>query len=113
MKTINRSAVIVKPKEPFLAWLNGLSSDEKRTLEGIRDECTVFLIPEYDEIQEAQDFIKKNFKTIFSNELEGWCTDPKEFPGKLTYKMFCEWFECEINSEIVDLSAKILTVEEF
>ncbi len=113
MKIINRSAVIVKPKKPFLEWLNGLPSEEKRSLDDIRDECTVFLIPEYDMAKEAKDFIKRNFKTIFRIELEGWHTDPKDVPEKLTYKMFKEWFECEISSEIVDLSPKILRVEEF
>ncbi|SHK10919.1 hypothetical protein SAMN02745216_02889 [Desulfatibacillum alkenivorans DSM 16219] len=112
MRSVNRSAVIVKPNEPFLNWLKKLYPEEAYSLEDIRNECTVFLIPEYDMVEEAQGFIKRNFKTIFRLELGGWSTDPKNFPGKLTYKMFCEWFACEINSEVYDLSAKKITVED-
>ena len=113
MESVNRTAVVIKPKRPFVDWLNsvpGESSDN--TLEGISSENTTFLIPELFGHKESLAYIKKIYDQIFGFELFGWYTDEELWPKKRTWKMFQEWFSIEINSEIFDLVDEEIEKEE-
>jgi|GEM_PF-3855502 len=46
MKKINRYAFIVRPKKPFLDWANYTDPNHPMTLDEIRDEPDVYLLPE-------------------------------------------------------------------
>ena len=54
LDTINRSCLILKPKQPFVDWLNmidlkePIDSNEPIDLKEVREDVTVFLIPEFD-----------------------------------------------------------------
>ena len=53
MDTINRSAVIVMPAQPFLDWLHQADpTSAELTLEDLRHEPTIYLLPEYDTEQQ-------------------------------------------------------------
>jgi hypothetical protein len=57
MQRINRTAVVIKPKQPFVDWLNQIPyEDHDYTLEKIRDENTVFLIPDFDYTSDFMDY---------------------------------------------------------
>jgi hypothetical protein len=43
------------------------------------------------------------YSDIFEFELMGWYTDKDLWPDKRSWNMFQEWFEIEINSEVIDL----------
>ena len=103
MHTINRAILIVKPRSPFLDWVNGLNTSEvPMTLDDLTTEQSVFLIPEVDE-GELELHVRRHFKTIFENELEGWAGDRRAWPKQLTAKLFHEWFHLEWGSEVFDL----------
>ena len=76
---INRAAVILKYKTPAVKWVNDADTPD------------IF-----------NQWIKKNFKAFFENELEGWYTDERLWPKKRNLKLFYEWFEVECHSVIVD-----------
>ena len=49
MQSINRTAVVVRFKEPFVDWLNSLPDDDfNYTLERVSTDNLTFLIPESD-----------------------------------------------------------------
>lgn len=98
--SIDRNAIIVKPKKPFYDWLHSLY--EKSPKLG-KEENNVYLIREMVSNEEVRKWIKKNFDQIFINELNDWNTNEEGWPQKRTFKMFEEWFEVEINSMILDL----------
>ncbi|MBF0453897.1 MAG: hypothetical protein HQL72_03645 [Magnetococcales bacterium] len=103
MHTINRAILIVKPRTPYLDWVNGLNQSEKPvTYDELITEQSVFLIPEVDE-GELELHVRRHFKTIFENELEGWSLDHGDWPQKRTFKLFKEWFQLEWGSEVYDL----------
>jgi hypothetical protein len=80
MDTINRSVALVKPKQPFLEWLNALPDNEELfTLTDLQTDCTVLLLPEFGNDLQAQKFIKKIHAEIFERELDSFCTDPVGF----------------------------------
>ncbi len=99
-ESINRNAIVVKPKQPLYDWINALYPQSPVLA---KEEGTVYLIRERDNNEIIERWIKRNFDKIFLNELNDWHTDENDWPAKRTYKMFQEWFEVEIHSFIIDL----------
>lgn len=113
MKTLNRTAVVVKPKEPFLKWAQSLSEPgDSITLDELQREGTVYLIPEFGSDQKTKDYLGTHFHAIFENQLIGWYQEETDWPQNRTLSMFWEWFEVEIDSEVMDLADEALEVEE-
>lgn len=112
MQGINRTAVIIKPKQPFVDWINNIPDEgTKITLEDI-DENSTFLIPEFVNNDEALKYIKKVYAEIFDEELFAWYQEESLFPKNRTWKMFQEWFYIEINSIVLDIVDEEIEKEE-
>jgi len=101
-ESINRNAIIIKPKQPLLDWANAIFPGSPVTLESI-SEGTVYLVKERDSNEQIKKWLQKNFDEIFQNELNNWHTDEKDWPTKRTFKNFVEWFDVEIHSVVLDL----------
>jgi len=113
MQVINRTAVVIRPKQPFVDWLNSIPDEDiDFTLERVSKDNITYLIPEYDNPDEALACIKEIYSYIFKFELFGWYTDEEPWPKNRTWKMFQEWFEIEINSEVFDLVDEAIEKEE-
>jgi hypothetical protein len=104
---INRSAIIVKPKQPFLDWLNNLYPNDE--MDDIR-EVNTYLVT--DKIEDLETYLKKKFDKFFMMELEEWHTNKKEWPQKRNYKMFNLWFRVETSTMIYDLEKKPILKSE-
>lgn len=98
--SINRNAIVIKPRQALLDWVNSIYPDSPVT--GI-PEGTVYLVKEKDSNEAIERWLAKNFDDIFQNELNNWHTDEKDWPGQRTWKQFKEWFEVEIHSIILDM----------
>lgn len=104
LQSINRTAAIIQPKQPFVDWLNSLPDDDHDySLEELSADNLTFLIPEAESPDEAMDYIRKKHDLIFEWELWGWVTVKECWPAKRDWKVFKEWFEIEISSEVFDL----------
>ena len=70
---LNRAALIVRPKQPYLDWAAGLEED------GVHPdpagEQTVYLIPEPEDDADAERILQEVYPHVFENELDGWWTD--------------------------------------
>ena len=101
---INRAAVILKYKEPFIKWLTEVDpgdEDPGITMAEANDDSTVYLISEEDG-ENLDEWIALNYKTLFESELEDWYADASLWPKKRTEKMFHEWFEIDCHTAIYD-----------
>lgn len=99
---INRSAVILKPKQPFIDWYIALNPDEDEELfRKEMNEPSIYLVKEYDD--DLEKLLKKKFDKFFTMELGDWHTNKKEWPQKRNYKMFKLWFQVETSMFIYDL----------
>jgi hypothetical protein len=111
---VNRAAIILKCKEPFLRWLNESDPYDDNpgiTLESVNDDRTVYLIHDHD-AENVEEWISLNFKQIFESELEGWYTDDSLWPKNRNRKLFDEWFNVECHSVILDtVGTKIIDDE--
>lgn len=111
MKLVNLSAIIVKPKQPYWDWVNNLD-DEPISPESLSSEHPVYLLPECDSDAQFQLWLKKNYLTIFENELHAWWQDDNDWPVVRDYKTFRAWFEIQYGSEVFDMSEKPLLTEK-
>ena len=101
---INRSAVILKYKEPFVRWISEVDpyvDDPGIASENANEDRTVYLITE-DDAENIEKWISLNFKTLFESELEDWYTDESLWPKKRNRKTFDEWFSVECHTVIID-----------
>ena len=103
---------IVKPKQPYVDWINAQSDQETPVpLSHFHRDCHTFLIPEVLGDNEAYAYIQAFKLEIFETELNSWSKDPKVWPKRRTPAMFDEWFDLEFHSMIFDLHRKPIRKE--
>ena len=105
MEMVNRSAVIVKPRQPNLRWARrddaeGLAETVFKTFHA---EPTVYLLPEYEDPPSQNKVLEEFWPRLFEVMLEGWITDEGHWPKNRTFEMFHEWFEVYMSSIVRDL----------
>jgi hypothetical protein len=112
---IDRAVIIVKPKQPFVDWIQAHpdSAGLNLTLEQVREDSTAYLIPDLDSDQDAEEYIKDLSSDIFEIELESWYRDDQFWPKKRDYRKFLEWFEIEVHSMVIDPYENEIMREEY
>lgn len=116
IRTINRSVVIIRPKQPFLDWLSSEDNESGRNpFSTIRtDKSNAFLIPEHHitDSTEAQLYIEKCWEEVFEQFLFEWIVEDSLWPQNRTLQMFREWFEMIYAPIIWDVVDEPLEIEE-
>lgn len=107
---LNRAALIVRPKQPFLDWAAGL--DDSGLVPDVDGEKTVYLVPEFESDEEGLRVLKRVYAEIFERELDGWHTDPSAWPQKRDFKTFHQWFSIELHSVVEDVVDDALIDDE-
>jgi len=102
LPSINRIAVIIKHKQPFIEWIKATGDDGFYPLDEKHDSKSIYLIPEKDGA-DWDKYLKKYYLEIFANELEGWYNDPSVWPQDRSWKVFNEWLDFEIQTMVYDL----------
>ena len=90
MAVVNRCAVRIYPSGQLLDWTRGLDLDVE--VAGASEPC-LYLIPDYDTQEEAEEIIEDVYKAIFEAELDYWHRDTGAWPAESTYPAFRKWFE--------------------
>jgi hypothetical protein len=68
---LNRSAIVVKPKQPFLDWLHTADPTSHRlTLGDLSREPTIYLIPECDTEADIQEVLSELCEEIFVEQMK-------------------------------------------
>ena len=113
MLMLNRSALVVMPKSPFLRWLHSVDpTSSDLGLNDLREDPTIYLLDEYDDDVIATALVEAAFADIFEEQLAGWWQDESVWPDNRTFDMFCQWFEYRIHSMLIDLSGEPLILED-
>ena len=106
MQYINRSAIVINYKKPFIEWANSLHKNAlKLSLNQINQDNIVYLVEEYDDLHHLDEIIKPKFEAIFRDLLKGWCKNKSMWPEKMSWKLFNEWFEINAHSRVKDLES--------
>jgi hypothetical protein len=90
---LNRSAVAVIPKQPFLDWLNAVDDEGQLTLAAMQK--TLYLVPDYEDPEDAEKVLRKVCDEIFCRELFSWHTDESVWPRNRSLLVFKQWFDVE------------------
>ena len=113
MITINRTAIVVMPRQPFLDWLHRADpTSGGLSLEDLRREQTVYLLPECENEEEAREWLKEMCGQIFEEQLDGWYRVPSSWPSRRDLGTFDRWFEWSFHPVVVDLCDDPLLREE-
>lgn len=113
MKTINRTAIHVLPRQPFLDWLKQIDPSLPVNPADLLEDSNIYLIPETDSPEHAQKWLRRHFDSIFTGELESWCTDESLWPTPRTFTLFEQWFSWTAHSLVYDLAKAPLRHELF
>jgi hypothetical protein len=100
---LNRSAVIVRPKEPFCDWLRAVDYDDAPEVTLDQMGPTLYLVPDYEDPADADKVLKKVCDEIFCRELEGWYTDVEVWPKDRSLKIFKQWFDVQHHEVVEDV----------
>jgi len=92
---LNRSAVVVRPKQPFVAWLKSVEELHLPDVTLAKLGSTLYLVPDWDDPAEAEQVLREVYDDIFCRELEAWYTDEDTWPKRRTFKLFKQWFDVE------------------
>lgn len=109
---LNRSALIIRCKQPFVDWLNSIESKgEKTSLAEINSDNTVYLIEVEDE-DSLQDWLEENAERVFAEELSAWIIDENLWPRKLNFETFKKWFDIQCHSVVMDTGSTPIEDDE-
>ena len=77
------------PSQPFLDWLHRADpSSAELSLEDLRREPTIYLLPEYDTEEEARSYLREYCSEIFEEELDGWLPSAFGLAGRPDLRHF-------------------------
>ncbi len=109
MKHVNRTALLVRPKQPMLDWLRAQDPNHEVTLDSVAKDSNVYLVNEIDMPDaELPAVLDAYHEVIFENELNGWYTDEGMWPKDRTLALFHEWFKVELHTMLIDLTPEPL-----
>lgn len=111
---LNRAALILRYKQPFVDWINGAdpsASSHPLTLAEVNEEHTVYLIEVEDE-EGLAEWLAHNHRALFEDELNGWYTDPALWPRDRSLETLWEWCSFELHTVVVDTGGSPLEDEE-
>jgi hypothetical protein len=111
VRTLNRSAFVAIPKEPYLRWAAGLDEDALEAAKGLAGGVSVYLVPEHPTGEETPP-IDDYYARIFETELDAWSQDESEWPLTRDLVTFLAWFEVRGESIVVDLAEGQIEVEQ-
>ena len=100
MAVVNRCAVGIYPSPKLLDWARQLELDVD--VAGASEPC-LYLIPDYDTQEEAEEILEEVYEAIFEAELDYWHRDTATWPAERTYEVFRKWFEVCFYPLIQDL----------
>ena len=98
---LNRSAVILRPRQPYLDWAAGLN--DGGVLPSVYGEQTAYLLPSNEMDHDGSLTIEQCYEGLFESELANWHAIESDWPHGRTHAMFQQWFSVEWHSVVEDL----------
>ncbi|NJC25915.1 hypothetical protein [Neolewinella antarctica] len=101
---INRFALIVTPSEALLKW----AISEEPTLseevdpDDTDDLATVYLLPDFGDMEEAEDWVEQNADAVLETLLEEWIPDTELWPEKLDLEQLEKYADFTLSNMVID-----------
>jgi len=111
-RTINRAALILKPRQPFFEWVNSHSLSKLEPGRPTYD-FSIYLVEEAGIDIDPRAAVAQHYKRLFELELADALQDRAHWPTIRDLNTFSNWFDVEMHSMVVDLLTKPIRHEEF
>ena len=107
MIEIDRMALVLQPKEAFIAWLKEIHKEEFAKEEGSEEltmltEPSVILIPVIEDDEAFENYIKLHYAAWLAYEFGSWCENEQEWPEQRDLEAFQEYFDVHVHSIVID-----------
>lgn len=103
LPTLNRSAVTVKPKQPFVDWLRSADPTSGDIAAEAIAEPTIYLLPASEDDEELAVYVRLASQSIFEDQLDAWYQVRSKWPADRGFEAFCRWFEFRADTLLLDL----------
>ncbi|MEL6392363.1 MAG: hypothetical protein AAFR97_06390, partial [Bacteroidota bacterium] len=101
---INRYALVLRPSTKLLQWAisedPGLASEID--IDDTDDLVSVYLLPDFSEEEEAEEWLESNFQIILESLLDEWVPDDSVWPETLTLDDFEQYCEYAFTNMVID-----------
>lgn len=114
MRFVNRAAIILRPKSPFLEWakIDDPEGLAEAVFQGMCDDPAVILVDDSEAVDAGVALVRKHWMALFEDMLEGWSRDESTWPSGRSLKMFRAWFDAQVATSTLDLGSRpIASVE--
>ena len=101
MGVLNRSAVVITSRQPYLDWTK--QDDTTGVAELVRREPHVYLLPASEDAESEDAVLEDYWPHLFEALLAGWLTDERQWPPHRTRMLFTEWFDVHLYPAVEDL----------
>ncbi len=105
MEFLNRAALVVRPKQPYIDWANAFD-DGGPQYDPDLHQVKIFLIDEAEDTRDIKKVVRRLRPAIFEEELNSWMRDPDVWPPQRTLKVFLDWFQVEACELVLDLGKR-------
>jgi hypothetical protein len=114
VKFVSRVALVLRAKQPYVDWANGLQGPggPMVTLDDARTAGSAFLVPTFSRDADARAFVERHAPVLFEHELGMWMDDRSTWPARRDAAAFHDWFDVEVHDIVVDLGEDDIVTEE-
>ena len=105
MQIINRDLLVITPKQACVDWANALGEEFELQMEDMsgHDAASTFLIPEFEDEEEALEWMEEGADGWFSLLLMEWTDDRSKWPEDLSWENLNNFFHVNYQSMVMDL----------
>ena len=103
MKEVNRSALVVKWKTPYVEWANGFDDGGPKLNPEDNKSANIYLVSETETIGDTTAILRQVYNAIFESELSFWMTNEESWPKDRSFETFLQWFDVEFQEMVYDL----------
>ncbi|CAN5528686.1 hypothetical protein BH11BAC2_BH11BAC2_01030 [soil metagenome] len=114
MHIINRDLLVITPKQACVDWANALGQDFELSIEDMsgHDAASSFLIPEFEDEDEAFEWMAEAAESWFSLLLREWTDDEALWPENLSWENLNVYFHISYQSMIFDVVPEQIVKDE-
>jgi len=109
MRIPNRSAIVIRPRQPYIRWAETLHSGTPNLT--IRSRVAVYLLDE-PSVRKEGPFVERFSPRIFEIELSACAPNEADWPTDRSAETFREWFEISMELGPIDLGQKPIVVRD-
>ena len=114
MRRVKRTAISLRPKQPYVDWANGLERGGVKIGAEYTPEETIYMIADnLDESAGLEALLSPYYAQIFEEELGAWHRVEADWPRRRDLVTFLTWFEVGVHSLVLDLVGGWLRSERY